>query len=89
MGLNFRGVALFPSPSALNTLCGILYHEDVDRCARASALAGKFQLTRDTPTTENDIRVHSRFAKKCANLKPKFLLKLETLTVLIDILVHS
>ena len=47
MGLNFRGVALFPSPSALNTLCGILYHEDFDRCARASALAGKFQPTRD------------------------------------------
>ena len=51
IGLNFRGVALFPSPSALNTLCGILYHEDFDRCARASALAGKFHLTCDTPTT--------------------------------------
>jgi hypothetical protein len=73
MGLNFRGVASYPSPSALNTRCGILYHEDFDRCARASALAGKFQLTRDTPTTENDIRVHSRVAKNFANLKPKFL----------------
>ena len=73
MGLYFRGVASYPSPSALNTRCGILYHEDFDRCARASALAGKFQLTRDTPTTDNEIRVHSRFAKNFANLKPKFL----------------
>ena len=50
MGLNLRGVASFPSPSALNTLRATLYQEDFDGCARASALAGKFQLTRDTPT---------------------------------------
>jgi hypothetical protein len=70
MGLNLRGVASFPSPSALNTLRATLYQEDFDGCARASALAGKFQLTRDTPTW------HSRNANQHSCL---ILLKLETL----------
>ena len=38
MGLYLRGVAPFPSPSALNTLNGKLYHEDFNGCARPRAL---------------------------------------------------
>ena len=37
MGLYLRGVAPFPSPSALNTLDGKLYHEDFNGCARPRA----------------------------------------------------
>ena len=81
MGLNFRGVALFPSPSALNTLCGILYHEDFDRCARASALAGKFQPTRDEVLLCSPPRVPQRLwqggkraSARSFAVKPSFIL---------------
>jgi len=45
MGLNFRGVALFPSPSALNTLCGILYHKHFERGWGVRAAARSFEVT--------------------------------------------
>ena len=44
MGLHFRGVAPFPSPSALNTLRATLYQEDFDRRSRGRALPRGYTL---------------------------------------------
>ena len=51
MGLYLRGVAPFPSPSALNTLRATLYHEDFDRGPRGRALPRCYTL--------NDVLVYS------------------------------
>ena len=74
MGLNFRGVALYPSPSALNTRCGILYHKDFDggwgvrAAARSFKVTPSFILAEVTPFPECPMRntLPQRVGKRAA-----------------------
>jgi hypothetical protein len=73
-GLIFRGVALFPSPSALNTRCGILYHKDFDggwgvrAAARSFKVTPSFILAEVTPLPECPMRntLPQRVGKRAA-----------------------